>query len=995
MKMPALTLLLTAGLAACVASGETETRSPAEATLNETDSTHPLSPNEALAAFRLDSLFRIEIFAAEPFVRDPVDLVFDEHGRAYAAEMLDYPYEDGRAPASRIRLLKDNDKDGRIDEAVMFADSLQLISGLQPWNGGIIATAAPDILFLKDTDGDGVADERRTLFTGFAEANPQHRVASPRFAVDNWIYVANDGAPGLIHPPGGESVSVLGADFRFRHDPVTDRLEYEPASGPAQFGQAFDAFGRRFITHNTIHVRHVVLPRRYFERNPYLTAAATSHDVSDHGLTVYQMSPPEAWRTARTDTRQQRYDAEGLRRTEHRTGIFTAVAGAAITGNAAFPPPYRGNLFTGETAANLVHRDVLQPDGATFVATRPDQGTEFLTSTDTWFRPGNVVVGPDGYLYVVDMVREIIESPEYIPESIGRGLDFSSGTGYGRIYRILPQDAKTVPHSSIAAEDPADLAAMLADPNPWRRLTAQRLLIERGSADVAPSLATMARRSPAPHARLHALYTLEALGALNQNAVEPALRDPDPGIREHALRFAESFPALAPHVTRLADDASGRVRLQAALSLGSDTSEAADSALVRLAGRSYDDSWIHTAILSAPPERAMPLLEGLLRDERFFQEKTPRKERFLQALTSIVAARGDQADIAHLITRLHEKTALKPWWNAAFSGLADGFELRGLRHLDLPAAVSAFNNMPAEAYETEAVARAARHFLMPESAAKAARIAGDEALPIPRRVEAAKHLVTGRLEQVAPVLQDLLDSEDAALQAAALQAFAGFDHDDIAQTILQQWDRLRPEVRPEAARILATRHAWIVQLLAAVEDGRIDPTVLAMDTRLRLLDHPDDSIRRRAAELVGAEDRTVHPTLERGADADRGRDVFYQECARCHIGGSLGPDLVGVSNKSRELLLEAIVAPSRAVPATYAAYVAELSDGSIVSGRIVREMPGTLTFKNEYGERTVLRAAIPRLRAASHSIMPDDYGRRLSAQDLSDLIAFLQAGAGS
>lgn len=884
----------------------------------------PLSPEEALQSFRLDPAFEIDVFAAEPHVRDPIELVFDERGRAFVAEMLDYPYDDAQ-PKSRIRLLQDRNGDGRIDDAVIFADSIQQVTGLLPWHGGLIVTAAPDILFFRDTDGDGRADERRVLFTGFSLTNPQHRVSSPRFAVDNWIYVANDGQPGNIRfvdrpgageRPGSESsVSVLGADFRFRLDRPED-LPFEAASGPAQFGQTFDDFGRRFITHNTIHVRHVVLPRRYFERNPYLMARPTATDISDHGLRVFQESEPQAWRVSRTDARSRRYDALGLERTEDLAGSFTAASGGAIYGGEALPEAYRGNLFTGEVAANVVHRDVLEPDGATFVARRApgEQEAEFLASTDPWFRPTIVTTGPDGYLYVVDMYREIIESPEYIPEPVRARLDFYRGMEYGRIYRIRPKGSKPQPIPSFP-DEVEDLVRALGHPNAWWRLTAQGLLSrQRSRADVGPLVREVARNGATPQARLHALYVLESLGELERDLIVKALDDPHPGVREHALRMAEAFPGLAGRVVPMADDPDARVQLQAALSLGAYRTPEATAALAGLAARHGQDPWFATAILSAPPEVAPDLLERLLEDSG-----DPEKAiGIVEGLAAVVGARKHRGEIVRVI----ELLASAPGREAGLSGLADGLELAGARNLDIPEAARRLSRITDE---SEAARKAAGYFLMPDRAPEG---------------------------PAGP-----------------------------------------PEVRPETLHILASRQAWIGHILSGLEDGSISPDMLDVDTRFRLLENPDDAVRDRASALIPRPADVDVPSAVGSGNAARGRALFNRECAVCHASGmqALGPDLSGVSNNSREQLLEAIVDPSRAIPGTYAAYTAVLDDGLLVAGRIVAEMPGTLTFRGLRGDQTVLRSRIREIRPSARSLMPEDYGARLVPRALADIIAYLRA----
>jgi putative membrane-bound dehydrogenase-like protein len=290
----------------------------------------PLSPQKSLRSFRLDEDFRIEVFAAEPHVVDPVELVFDAAGR----KMRDYPRDPlpGKPARGRIRLLKDTDGDATIDDSVIFADNVLQVTSMLPWNGGLLVTSAPDILYFKDTDGDGRADIRKVIFTGFAMANPEARITSPRYGVDNWIYAANSGQPGDISfvEMLGKTVSVSGADFRFRLD---YRNQFEAESGNAQFGVALDDWGNRFITQNTVHVQHVVIPSRYLNRNPYLISGSPSQDISDHGRPSARMFPqtqPEEWRERRTQNATRRTTFIKLRLREgsspRRLGARSTVA---------------------------------------------------------------------------------------------------------------------------------------------------------------------------------------------------------------------------------------------------------------------------------------------------------------------------------------------------------------------------------------------------------------------------------------------------------------------------------------------------------------------------------------------------------------------------------------------------------------------------------------------------------------------------------------------
>ena len=245
-----------------------------------------MSPQDSLKAIHMSDDFHVELFASEPDVDERTSLwrmVFDESGNIYVAEMLDYPDDPapGKPARSRIRMLRDKDGDGKYETSTIFADNVLAVSGIMPWKGGLIVTSAPDILFMKDTDGDGKADIREVLYTGFPKTNHESRVTNPRLSVDNWIICSNSGQDGRITSPKHPEMApvlVRGTDFRF--DPISGKAE--AASGPAQFGSTFDDFGERYIAQNTIHIRHVVVPMNYLARAPLLEVGAQAQDISDH-----------------------------------------------------------------------------------------------------------------------------------------------------------------------------------------------------------------------------------------------------------------------------------------------------------------------------------------------------------------------------------------------------------------------------------------------------------------------------------------------------------------------------------------------------------------------------------------------------------------------------------------------------------------------------------------------------------------------------------------
>lgn len=641
----------------------------------------PLTAEEALESFELRDGFRIEIFAVEPHVMDPVEMVFDENGNAFVAEMPDYPFmpENGKG-TGRIRILQDTDGDGRIDNNVIFADSILEATSMLPWKGGLIVTAAPYIYYLKDTDGDLRADNKEILFSGFFENNSEAQITSLRFGIDNWIYAANNGQAGKVtfhRKPDAPALSMSGADFRFR----LDRNEFELESGVAQFGQTIDDWGNRFNTQNTLHIRQVVIPRRYLHRTSSTPAPNPLFNISDHDLEMFQLTPPPYWRAERTRRRQQQYKEQNLDRVEYAEDAFTGSSGGTIYDGDAFPKEYYGNIFTGDVAGNLIHRDVLAPskDSPVMIAKRGEGETskEFLASKDSWFRPSGFTVGPDGYLYVVDMYRQHIETPLSIPEDLKEDMDFLYGSDHGRIYRIRPEDSNSREKQSPKLKDlpVAEYVKLLAHPNRWWRLQAQRLLLERQDQSVVKDVAEIFEAHEDPRTRLHALYVLEGLNALNAKVVSRAISDAHEGVRKHGLILAERYPELLSLVLKSTRDSSLQVVLQATLSAGAFAGEKVTDALAVVTNRYGQDRWIRTAVLSSEAGTSLQLIRTLAKNS-FFEKTEPWKLTFLEAFSLAIGSGKQSAEIRRLLALLRQPQMTKngQWQLAAMKGLVEGLD---------------------------------------------------------------------------------------------------------------------------------------------------------------------------------------------------------------------------------------------------------------------------------------------------------------------------------
>lgn len=543
----------------------------------------PKSAEVSLQDLRLRPGFSVELIAEEPLIEGPVAFDWDAQGRLWVVEMRDYPLGmDGKGqPGGVVKILTDTKGDGRYDHATTFLENIPYPSGLMPWRNGVLIATTPDILFAADTDGDGRADERRVLFSGFREGNQQHRQNGYEWGLDGWLYGANGDSGGAVN-----GVNISGRDFRFR----PDTGEFEAESGSTQYGRHRDDWGHWFGNNNSAWLWHYTLEDHYLRRNARLAVKTTKQPLAQY---------PDSTRVFPTSELPIRFNQP------QSLGHLTSGCSPSPYRDELFGPAFATSIFIAEPVHNVVHREVLSPDGATFTSTRADdeKEREFLTSTDPWFRPVYLKTGPDGALYIADFYRFVLEHPEWIAPETQSRLDIRAGADRGRIYRVFPTGAKLRTPPNLAKLGNPELAAALDSANGWQRDTAQRLLFERHALDAAPVLRQLVATASNPKVRLQALAALGTLPALDVDTILRALRDPHPAVRVQALRQSESLTAkqdeLLPRVLACADDEDFTVRHQAALSLGLYRDPRAPEALAKLAEREGSHPQMRLAILSS------------------------------------------------------------------------------------------------------------------------------------------------------------------------------------------------------------------------------------------------------------------------------------------------------------------------------------------------------------------------------------------------------------
>ena len=983
----------------------------------------PRSPGESTGAIRVDPGFEVGLFAADPHLASPVAMTFDADGDVYVAEMLDYPIIRtpemfGPFPEGQIRLLRTAEH-GEVVRSSVFATAIAAPTSVVPFEGGVLVAAAPDILFLKDTDGDGHTDVREVVLTGFDDRQDLYRVNSLFWGNDGWIYARGVGDTP-IHwgdDPNGPALSTGGMNFRFR---VRGR-KFEAVSGLSScFGLTMDDWGHLFFSNSANHVYQVVLPNRYLGRNPYLAAPPLFREISDHGgvAQVSRISQPPPWRVERSEI----WEKTGLTKKyfgkiEPRQDYMTAVCGPLVYRGAAFPPEYRGNYFVCEAVSNLVHRDVLKGRGPLHTASRATEGREFFASADNWSSPVYLEVGPDGALYVVDMYRQIIEhaGPDggrdvpNVPLEILRKYGLRAGSTMGRIYRVAPSGTARGPKPRLGRASPGELAEALGAPDAWRRTTAQRLILEKPEGADVGVIAAVARENPHAAARLQALWTLEALGKLDDSLVAEALRDEAPGVRENALKLAEGrferAPGLASTALAMIDDPDPTVRYQLAFTLGEVPSAARLEALFALVAKGADDPYLRAAVLSSAGDQPLDIFRKASEGE-----KGRGDDAFLAESAGVIGSRLDPGEIAGLldsIARLPGNGAAR-----ALRGLAGGIKRRGKKDLDIPAAREALamlrsstaDDVRSAAGEVGSLIRV----LTPEE--RRALLVGataavlDENRPGKERERAIEALGSIDSAEVIATLGGLLHPRTPEpLQLAALGALDGQSSPEVVRVLADTWKGLTPGMRAKAAETALGRKERLGPLLEAIRAGKIPADAFDPAQRARLLGSTDKAVSGAAREVFGSADRKLDPklferykaALDLEGDAARGGLTFKKQCIACHKAGGegaeVGPNLASVKNRPREQTLRDILYPSMSFAPQYHQYVIATTDGRLITGLIISSNATGYTIRRQGGEQVaLLRKDVEELSDTQISLMPENLLDGLGPQDVADLLEYIK-----
>jgi putative membrane-bound dehydrogenase-like protein len=968
----------------------------------------PRSPEEAVRSFTVADGLEVDCVLHEPLVRQPVFLNFDERGRLWVVQLIQYPYPAGikvmdldhqfhatydQVPPpppypegspfrgrSKITLHEDTDGDGAFDRHSVFLDGLSMATAVEWGRGGVWVLQAPYLLFYPDADRDDRPDADPVVhLSGFGMEDTHSTANSLRWGADGWLYGAHgSGCSSTIRRPGeeGEGFYFKGQAV-WRYHPVTRRFELFAEGGGNTYGLEFDAEGRVFSGHNGGDTRgfHYVQGGYYVKgwgEHGYLT---NPHAFGWFGAIQHDKSVP---------------------RFSHTLIVYEAGALGA---------KYEGRLLCPVPLHNVVMRTERIPDGSTY-RTR-DEG-KLLSSDDRWFRPVDIKAGPDGAVYIADWYDTRLSHMN--PQD-------TWDKERGRVYRVRAKASdrsKNAPFD-LAKKSAADLADLLQHPNPWHRRQALRLLADRRDAAAVPLL-RKALDQDGPRA-VDALWGLFASGGFGESALA-ALRHGHPSVRREAVRLlgdpGDPVPVTEEVRRRLVEMARTEPDAQTRGQLASTSkrlpADAALPILDALLRRAEDANDPHIPLLAwwaleAKAVSHRDAVVGLFQDKALWEAPLIRKH-VLERLARRYAAQPapeNQAALARLLKSAPDDAARE----IVVKGIQEAYRGRKIEGL-LASIDEALQPKAGGKEDPEALAFAVRRGDARAVAAAIAAVSAGDAGPADARLRLVEALGDAHPPEAVPVLVETLGRPgDRGVRIAALAALARYEDPTVAQDILAHWSGFDVDLRGRAVDVLCRRKAWAKTLLdEAVGRGAIPRQDISDEAveRIRLLG--DDELTKLADRYFGRPARAtsdakrkrieeVAAVLAKGAgDPAAGQPLFAARCAACHTlfgeGGKVGPDLTGYERTNREMLLLAIVDPSAAIREGFVQHVVNTDDGRVLVGLIAERDADRMVLVDARGERTAVPLAeVESQKMMETSMMPEGLLDGLDEKALRDLFAWL------
>ena len=968
----------------------------------------PLLPNESLEHLVTLPDFAASLFAAEPDIAKPIWMAWDERGRLWIAETVDYP-NNMQPPGQghdRIKICEDTNGDGRADKFTIFADKLSVPTGFVFANGGIIVVHSGKTEFFKDTDGDDKADVRRVLFTGWGTKDTHAGPSNLRYGFDNWIWgtVGYSGFDGTV---SGKQIRFGQGIYRFKPD--GSALEFVRSSNNNTWGLGLSEDNIIFgSTANGNASMYMPIANRLYEA-------------------------VKGWSASRLETIADNQAffplTEKVRQVDWH-GKYTAGAGSALYTARSFPKVYWNRAqFVAEPTGHLLGQFHLEPRGADFIA---HNQRNFAASDDEWTAPICAEVGPDGALWMIDWYNYVVQhNPTPYGFQTGKGNAYETplrDKTHGRIYRIVYKNARQSRPVNLNGAPPKQLVKTLKNDNMQWRMTAQRLLVERGQKDIISDLCALVRDQDTDEiglnvAAIHALWTLKGLAAFDHpqpevvEAVKAAFKHPCAGVRRAAVTVSPRDTAWLSEILDrgLVGDSDAQVRLATLLTISempTNTNAAKAVCVSCIDANNAGDQWLKDAVTCAGARNAQEFLTatvGAVSKETAFTEE---QGQIVQRVAAHLAASSSGATVILLLGRLggNSGAVAKPLLNGILSAWPKN-NRPSLSSSEIQTLENALKALPENA-RAGLLVLIKRWGLgdtfaasLDQSTAKLRQKLADVSLADETRVSMAKDLIEmeDRPENIQFVLKQVNLLTPPDLGTSFIRVLAESRNPDTGKALVTHWDDFTPAIRAAAVASLVRRFEWAHALLDAIERGQIHKTDLTVDQWSRFSNHAQASVAERAQKLSGATsaitaDRVeivqkLLPLAKEQGNPARGKEVFKANCAVCHTinndGGKVGPELTGIAARDRGEILIDILDPNRSVEANYRSWNVSTKDGESFSGRLETETQTSVEILDVSGQKHVIqRKDIEKMNGSQLSVMPNGF-ENLPPDDLKALLAFL------
>jgi uncharacterized protein len=975
----------------------------------------PLSPEESMKHLVLLPGFQAKLFVAEPQVAKPICMQWDARGRLWIAETVDYPNQ--MQPMGqghdRIKICEDTDGDGRADKFTIFADKLSIPTSFAFYKNGIIVVHSGLTEYLQDTNGDSRADVRTVLFTGWGTQDTHAGPSNLRYGFDNWIWgtVGYSGFEGVV---GGKRMRFGQGIYRFKPD--GSALEFVRSSNNNTWGLGISEDNIIFgSTANNNASMYMPIPNRYYEA-------------------------VRGWSASRLETvadSQEFFPITDKVRQVDWHGHYTAGAGGALYTARQFPKEYWNRVqFVAEPTGHLLGKFHLHPDGADFTACN---GRNFLASDDEWTSPVAAEVGPDGALWVIDWYNYIVQhNPVPVGFQKGKGNAYETpmrDKTHGRIYRVEYAGGSNPAKMNLEKASAKELVQALKSDNLFWRLTAQRLLVERGDTSVVPDLCDLVADQKVDEIGLnvgaiHALWTLDGLHQFEntkgqvKDTLMTALHYPSAAVQRAAAMVTPRDNNLfwrlhQSHQTENVEP-DPQVILSRLLAVSECPPESSAgnmvAIMVRLRAKSWD-RWLRDAAICAGARSEVSFLTMVIGGENTGTVKTNSAVSEIVHRVATHYALGVPKDsVIGLLARINPQ-AYTPAVSALLEGLSASWPVGEAPVLNDSNQKELQNLMAMLDRDNQArllllAQKWHRADLFPNGASALAEslisTLKDSSAEISKRSAAATKLVTlrDRPETIQVILEQINELSPPDLSSELIDALSKSRDPQTGAALVQHLPKLTPAARRYEIASLVRRTEWSSALLDSIEAGKLPPSELATEQWAELKNNPDSKIAKRAQALAGSRgavtaDRAavvqkLLPVAGKPGDPHRGKEVFDANCAVCHAfngtGGKVGPNLTGIGSRDANEILIDILDPNRSVEANYRSWTVSTGDETF-AGRLESETQTTVEILDSTGQKHVIqRKDVKQMNTSGISIMPNGF-ESLPESDLSALLAYLATPA--